>query len=112
MSDKLKRTLEKGRKAFNQRNYEAAGRLFEEVVTARADAHEGWFGLGEVAMAIGQMDTAVQFLEHAVQLQPDVARYQQRLANSTAVSACTRRAWPCCFRPVAGPLRTWGSCAV
>lgn len=81
MSDKLKRTLEKGRKAFSQRNYEAAGRLFEEVVTARADAHEGWFGLGEVAMAIGQMDTAVQFLEHAVQLQPDVARYQQRLGE-------------------------------
>lgn len=81
MSEKIKRMLSKAQKALATRNYELAGGLFEEVVTLQSDSHAGWFGLGEVAMAIGQQDTAVQFLEHAVQLAPNVARYQQRLGE-------------------------------
>ena len=81
MSEKLKRLLDKGRKALAQKQYETAGALFEEVVTLDARAHAGWFGLGEVALAVGQQDTAVQFLEEAVKLQPDAVKYLQRLGE-------------------------------
>ncbi|MDR1890233.1 MAG: tetratricopeptide repeat protein [Zoogloeaceae bacterium] len=81
MSEKLKRLLDKGRKSLAQKQYEAAGALFEEAVTLDARAHAGWFGLGEVALAIGQQDTAVQFLEEAVKLQPDAVKYLQRLGE-------------------------------
>jgi predicted O-linked N-acetylglucosamine transferase (SPINDLY family) len=81
MSEKLKRLLDKGRKALAHKQYEAAGALFEEAVTLDAGTHAGWFGLGEVALAIGQQDTAVQFLEEAVKLQPDAVKYLQRLGE-------------------------------
>ncbi|MDR3056302.1 MAG: tetratricopeptide repeat protein [Zoogloeaceae bacterium] len=81
MSEKLKRLLDKGRKALAQKQYEAAGALFEEAVTLDARAHAGWFGLGEVALAVGQQDTAAQFLEEAVKLQPDAVQYLQRLGE-------------------------------
>jgi predicted O-linked N-acetylglucosamine transferase (SPINDLY family) len=81
MSEKLKRLLDKGRKALAQKQYEVAGALFEEAVTLDAKAHAGWFGLGEVALAVGQQDTAVQFWEEAVKLQPDAVKYLQRLGE-------------------------------
>lgn len=81
MSEKIKRMLEKGRKALGCGDYEGAGALFEEAVTLAPAAHAGWFGLGEVAKAIGQLDVAVQFLEHALELAPDTPRYQQRLGE-------------------------------
>ncbi|MDR0701355.1 MAG: tetratricopeptide repeat protein [Azoarcus sp.] len=81
MSVKLKRLLDKADKARIRKDYAAAGALFEETVTLVPSAHQGWFGLGEVALGIGQTDTAVTFLEHAVQLQPENARYRQRLGE-------------------------------
>lgn len=81
MSEKTKKTVGRAQKALARRDYELAGTLFEEVVTLSPDAHEGWFGLGEVALAIGQLDTAVQFLQQALVLAPDNLRYQVQLGE-------------------------------
>ncbi|MDR1350609.1 MAG: tetratricopeptide repeat protein [Zoogloeaceae bacterium] len=81
MSAKAKRNIDKGKKALAQKNFAAAGTFFEEAVTLDKEAHAGWFGLGEVALAIGQPDTATQFLEEAVRLKPDMPRYLQRLGE-------------------------------
>ncbi|MDR2260621.1 MAG: tetratricopeptide repeat protein, partial [Azoarcus sp.] len=76
-----KRLLDRADKARIKKDYAAAGALFEETVTLLPSAHQGWFGLGEVALGIGQTDTAATFLGHAVQLQPENARYRQRLGE-------------------------------
>ncbi|MDR3324354.1 MAG: tetratricopeptide repeat protein, partial [Zoogloeaceae bacterium] len=81
MSEKIKRMIDKGQKALAQGHYEAAGALFEEVVGLQENAHLAWFGLGEVALGIGQLDTAAQFMQHALALQPETPRYQQRLGE-------------------------------
>ncbi|MDR3159465.1 MAG: tetratricopeptide repeat protein [Zoogloeaceae bacterium] len=81
MSEKARRKIGKGKKALAQKDFAAAGALFEEAVTLDKEAHAGWFGLGEVALAIGQPDTALQFLEEAARLNPDVPRYLQRLGE-------------------------------
>ncbi|MDR0735698.1 MAG: tetratricopeptide repeat protein [Zoogloeaceae bacterium] len=81
MSEKARRKIDKGKKALTQKNFAAAGALFEEAVMLDKEAHAGWFGLGEVALAIGQPDTAAQFLEEAVRLNPDMPRYLQRLGE-------------------------------
>ncbi len=81
MSESVKRIMAKGQKALARKGFEEAGACFEEVVGVQPANNEAWFGLGEVALGIGQLDTAVQFLEHAVQLAPEVARYQQRLGE-------------------------------
>ena len=81
MSEKIKRMTDKAGKALAHRDYEKAGALFEEVVSLKPESHAAWFGLGEVALGIGQLDTAVQFLEHAVQLSPDQPQYLQRLGE-------------------------------
>lgn len=73
--------LGKAKKALAKRDYESAGGLFEDIVVADPHAHAGWFGLAEVALAIGQLDTAVQFLEHAVQLAPAESEYLHRLGD-------------------------------
>jgi predicted O-linked N-acetylglucosamine transferase (SPINDLY family) len=82
MSVKLKHLLAKADKALSQTDYPGAGALFEEAVTLSPQAHQGWYGLGEVASGIGQMDTAATFFERAAQLQPKNARYRQRLGES------------------------------
>ncbi|MDR0673138.1 MAG: tetratricopeptide repeat protein [Zoogloeaceae bacterium] len=81
MSEKARRRIDKGKKALAQKDFAAAGALFEEAVTLDKEAHAGWFGLGEVALAIGQPDTAAQFLEEAARLKPDMPRYLQRLGE-------------------------------
>ncbi|MDR3212779.1 MAG: tetratricopeptide repeat protein [Azoarcus sp.] len=82
MSVSLKRLLDKADKALARKDYAAAGAQYEEAVTLTPDAHRAWFGLGEVALGIGQPDTAATFLEHAVQLQPEAVRYRQRLGET------------------------------
>ncbi|MDR2366316.1 MAG: tetratricopeptide repeat protein, partial [Zoogloeaceae bacterium] len=81
MSEKARRSIDKGKKALTQKNFAAAGAFFEEAVALDGKAHAGWFGLGEVALAIGQTDTAAQFLEEAVRLEPEAPRYLQRLGE-------------------------------
>ncbi|MDR2165273.1 MAG: tetratricopeptide repeat protein [Zoogloeaceae bacterium] len=81
MSETLKRLIEKGQKALKQKKYEEASTHFEAAIGTQERAHQAWFGLGEVALGIGQLDTAAQFFEHAVQLQPEVVLYQQRLGE-------------------------------
>ncbi|MCX8146608.1 MAG: tetratricopeptide repeat protein [Azovibrio sp.] len=81
MSSTIKRMMDKAGQALAQRDYEKAGGLFQEVVGKEPENHAAWFGLGEVALGIGQLDTAVQFLEHAVQLAPERVRYLQRLGE-------------------------------
>jgi predicted O-linked N-acetylglucosamine transferase (SPINDLY family) len=82
MSEKARRRIDKGKKALAQKDFAAAGALFEEAVTLDAKAHAGWFGLGEVALAIGQTDTAIEFLEEAARLKPEMPRYLQRLGEA------------------------------
>ena len=81
MAVTIKQLLARGQKQLANRDYQAAGALFEEVVTISPETHAAWFGLGEVAQGIGQLDTAVQFFEQAVQLQPEQASYLQRLGE-------------------------------
>lgn len=81
MAGTIKQLLARGQKQLASREYQAAGALFEEAVTISPDTHAAWFGLGEVALGIGQLDTAVQFFEQAVQLQPEQASYLQRLGE-------------------------------
>lgn len=81
MSNTIKQRLAQAEKALGRQDYEQAGALFEAIVTEQPEAHRAWFGLGEVALGIGQLDTAVPFLEHAVQLAPDTVPYLQRLGE-------------------------------
>ncbi|MDR1227999.1 MAG: tetratricopeptide repeat protein [Azoarcus sp.] len=78
----LKQLLAKAGKALDKMNYADAGALFEKAVTLSPQAHRGWYGLGEVALGIGQTDTAATFFGHAVQLQTENARYHQRLGET------------------------------
>ena len=82
MSVKLKQLLAKAGKALEKMDHAGAGALFEKAVTLSPRAHQGWFGLGEVALGIGQADTAATFFGQAVQLQPENARYNQRLGEA------------------------------
>jgi predicted O-linked N-acetylglucosamine transferase (SPINDLY family) len=82
MSLKLKHLLDKAQKSLTRKDYARAGALFEEAVTLAPQAHAGWFGLGEVATGIDQMDSATTFFAHAVQLQPDNIRYRLKLGET------------------------------
>jgi predicted O-linked N-acetylglucosamine transferase (SPINDLY family) len=82
VSVKLKRLLDKARKSLVEKDYAAAGALFEQAVNIAPKADAGWFGLGEVALGIEQADTAATFFEHAVQLQPENVRYHHRLGEA------------------------------
>lgn len=82
MSLKQKHLLGKAQRALAARDYPLAGSLFEEVATLSPDAHQAWFGLGEVALGIGQQDTASAFFGHAVELQPENARYRQKFGEA------------------------------
>ncbi|MDR1425254.1 MAG: tetratricopeptide repeat protein [Azoarcus sp.] len=82
MSVKLNHLLSRAEKALGKDEHTRAGALYEEAVTLAPAAHKGWFGLGQVAAAIGQDDTAATFFAHAVELQPDNARYRQTLGEA------------------------------
>jgi predicted O-linked N-acetylglucosamine transferase (SPINDLY family) len=82
MSVKQKHLLGKAQKALAARDYSHAGALFEQAASHSPEAHQAWFGLGEVAQGIGQQDTAAAFFQHAAQLRPENARYRQRLGES------------------------------
>ena len=82
MSVKQKHLLGKAQKALAARDYSHAGALFEQAASLSPEAHQAWFGLGEVAQGIGQQDTAATFFNHAAQLQPENARYHQRLGET------------------------------
>jgi predicted O-linked N-acetylglucosamine transferase (SPINDLY family) len=81
MSEKLKRVIAKGKKALAREDYPEAGARFEEAVGIDERAHAAWFGLGNVALGIGQQDTALEFLKRAVELNPEAVQYQQRLGE-------------------------------
>lgn len=81
MAATIKQLLARAQKRLASGDYPAAGAAFEEAVTLAPDTHAAWFGLGEVALNIGQLDTAVQFFEQAVQLAPETASYLQRLGE-------------------------------
>ncbi|MDR3351552.1 MAG: tetratricopeptide repeat protein [Zoogloeaceae bacterium] len=81
MAETLKRKIAQGEKALAQGDYRKAGARFEEAVGIDERAHAAWFGLGNVALGIGQQDTALEFLKRAVELQPKSAPYQQRLGE-------------------------------
>ncbi|MCL2589937.1 MAG: tetratricopeptide repeat protein [Betaproteobacteria bacterium] len=82
MSVKQKHLLAKAQKNLAARDYSRAGALFEELAALSPEAHQAWFGLGEVAQGIGQQDTAATFFSHAVGLQPGNARYRQKLGET------------------------------
>jgi len=82
MSVKQKHLLAKAQKALAAKEYDRAGTLFEELAILSPNAHQAWFGLGEVALGIGQQDTAATFFSHASELQPGNARYRQRLGET------------------------------
>lgn len=82
MSIKQKNLLAKAQKALTAKDYSHAGALFEELAALSPKLHQAWFGLGEVAQGIGQQDTAATFFGHAVELQPENARYRQKLGET------------------------------
>ncbi|MDR1646548.1 MAG: tetratricopeptide repeat protein [Zoogloeaceae bacterium] len=81
MSEKIRRLIDQGQKALRRQHYEEAGAKFEAAAALDANAHAAWFGLGEVALGIGQAETARTFLAHAVALSPKRACYHQRLGE-------------------------------
>ncbi|MDR2625758.1 MAG: tetratricopeptide repeat protein, partial [Zoogloeaceae bacterium] len=81
MSEKIRRLIHQGQKALRRQHYEEAGAKFEAAATLDANAHAAWFGLGEVALGIGQAETARTFFTHAISLSPKRARYHQRLGE-------------------------------
>jgi len=82
MSVKQKHLLSKAQQSLVAKDYSRAGALFEELATLTPNAHQAWFGLGEVALGIGQQDTAATFFNHAVELQPKNAHYHQKLGET------------------------------
>ena len=90
MSVRLNHLLSRAEKAFGKDDHTRAGALYEKAVTLAPAAHKGWFGLGQIAAAIGQDDTAATFFAHAGELQPDNARYQQKLGETLGRLGQTR----------------------
>lgn len=81
MAAKVGQLLDKANKALAKTDYGLAAGLYEQVVGMDADAHQAWFGLGEIAMRLGQDEDALPFFEQASRLLPSSVRYLKRLGE-------------------------------
>lgn len=62
-------------------DYEKAGSLYEAVVSAEPGCDEAWFGLGDIAFRVGDLESSYTFLSHAVSLRPKSIAYRRRLGE-------------------------------
>ena len=69
------------RLAFRNGDWSHAGELFEAVVTAQPDCDEAWFGLGQIAAKVDDLQSAYSFFLHACELKPKAAHYQCALGE-------------------------------
>lgn len=60
---------------------EQAKNLYEQLLREDADSHEAMFGIGMIAAQQKQFDVAIEWLEQAIAIAPNVGKYQLNLAN-------------------------------
>lgn len=71
--------LAEARALFHKKQYEAARRLFAQLVVSPPHAAEGHYGLGMVALACGDLDEAEAKLQKAISLEREHERAQKGL---------------------------------
>lgn len=74
--------FEKGKEAFEKKDFQIAKKLFEEVVKADSMNFEAFYFLGKTSLFLGDSEEAIKFLEKAVILKNDNADYFYWFGNA------------------------------
>lgn len=74
--------FEKGKEAFEKKDFQIAKKLFEEVVKADSMNFEAFYFLGKTSLFLGDSDEAIKFLEKAVTLENNKADYFYWFGNA------------------------------
>ena len=72
--------------------YAAALALYQRILAAQPDNADAWYLRGEIARRTGRVDAAVDWLEKAVALRPEVTQFRQELAAALQLSGAHARA--------------------